>query len=85
MAEEKKICVDCPLHQNLPYRVGELEKNVSDMGSIRLELAVLRQKFDNIRYPIWIIFGAVLVKIAEAVISFAPVIKTASSVSLISP
>ena len=84
-------CNTCPYHDTQLWRVETNEKALialntcfrevkRDIASLEKSQALLQQKFDNIRYPIWIIFGAVLVEIAKAVITFAPTVRAVAGV-----
>ena len=85
MAEK---CDTCPFHDREVYRtdavvkdVDELESCVGqlkqDMQIIKTNQAVMQQKFDNIRVPIWIIFAAVLAQIAKWIVTFGPALEVA--------
>lgn len=92
MTEERlsdKLCSACPFHGTQDYRIGELEREnqektdclasiKKDVSTLVTGLAVMQSKFDNIRVPIWIIFGAFLLQIAKWLVSFSP---TAASVA----
>jgi hypothetical protein len=79
-------CNTCPYHDTQLWRVETNEKALialnacfrevkKNMGEIEKSQALMQQKFDNIRYPIWIIFAAVLVEIAKALVTFGPSIR----------
>ena len=84
-----KLCDTCPFHGTTDYRISELERThrelndcvvsiKKDVTSIVTALAVMQQKFDNIRVPIWIIFGALLIEIAKWLIPFAAPVASAA-------
>jgi hypothetical protein len=84
-SERLEGCGTCPFHQTEVYRTTEAEKDIKkleecfnhmkrDVTKLERGQALMQQKFDNIRYPIWIIFAAVLVQVAKALITFAPAI-----------
>jgi len=83
MDNKQQLCESCPLHNTTDYRISDLESKAKalndcmfdvkrDTNKIKTDLAVMQQKFDNIRIPIWIIFGAFLLEIAKWLLSFAP-------------
>ena len=83
-------CDTCPYHETQKWRLETNEKALialnncfkevkRDIASLEKSQAVMQQKFDTIRYPIWIIFAAVLVEVAKAMITFAPAIQAAGA------
>jgi len=84
-------CDTCAYHQTELYRMSQAEKDISGLSGCYKELKkdiaaldkkhdLLHQKYDNIRYPIWIIFGAVLIELAKALVTFGPSISTVAGV-----
>ena len=74
-------CEACPYHDTMEFRMAQNEKDIKnleecytsikkDVSTIVTGQAVMQQKFDNLRVPIWIIFGAVLLEIAKWLLSF---------------
>lgn len=92
MAEyEEGRCDTCPFHGINTYKIETHEKGLialntcfkdvkKDIANLEKGQALMQQKFDNIRYPIWIIFAAVLVEVAKALVTFAPTAKAAGTV-----
>lgn len=85
--DSRTLCSTCPLHGTQDYRLEELEKENDDLkecvASIKKDVstlvtgqAVMQQKFDNLRIPIWIIFGALLLQVAKWVGTFSPVVNS---------
>ena len=85
-------CDTCAYHHESTRRIDQLEKRSEQkdqslkeirekLGTIETQTAVLQQKFDNIRVPIWIIFAAVLAQIGKWIFTFGPVAKGVAQAS----
>ena len=87
MAEEGlKRYMHCPDPSTTQYRLEKVEDKYEELdqcltqmkskqNDIDKRLAVLVQKFDNMRYPIWVIFALALVQLARAILTFEPAAK----------
>lgn len=90
MSEETPHCGTCPYHRTTVYRIEQLEKDYEelhrcysgikgDMADTRTNQAILVQKFENLKYPIWVIFGMALLQVGRYLITFAPVTEIANA------
>lgn len=87
-------CEHCIHHDTQEFRIAQLERQYTELygcytaiknniGTINTNQAVLTQKFENLKIPIWVIFGVALTQAAKMLFSFAPRITEAVEVSWI--